>query len=189
MKRALELRDRLLSFEHMVMRPAENIADGSLDPRAVRKGVGDGRLRCRHCSSDRRLRAQPADVLWPSRHQHSFLEELQHGLCFYLGVFGSCTFPVRPHRQSQTHCSSCHEEHEKRHRCGNRDPILPRELLPAIERARGPGQHRLVVQVPFEIQRQAVGRLVAPGAVFLQALHHDPVEIAANRADEFLLLL
>ena len=37
----------------------------------------------------------------------------------------------------------------------------------------------------LDIRRQAVGRFVTAGAVLLQRLHHDPVEIAAHERDEF----
>ena len=46
------------------------------------------------------------------------------------------------------------------------------------------GEHRLVVQVPGKIQRQTIGRLITPGALFFQALHHDPVEIAIQRMNQ-----
>ncbi len=38
--------------------------------------------------------------------------------------------------------------------------------------------------MPFEVGRQLVGRAVAPGAVFLERLHHDPVEVAAKLAHQ-----
>ena len=41
-----------------------------------------------------------------------------------------------------------------------------------------------VIQVPLDVERQPVGRFVTAGAVLLEALHHDPVEIAAQFADE-----
>jgi hypothetical protein len=37
-----------------------------------------------------------------------------------------------------------------------------------------------VFQVPLEVEREAVGGFVAAGAILLQALHHDPVEVAAQ---------
>ena len=61
-----------------------------------------------------------------------------------------------------------------------------RQLVPAprflksIGRARRTGDDRFVVQVPLEVRGQTVGRLVAARAVLLQALHHDPVEIAVE---------
>ena len=45
----------------------------------------------------------------------------------------------------------------------------------------GAATHRLVRQVPEDVGREAVGRLVPPGAVLLQRLHHDPVEVPPQR--------
>jgi hypothetical protein len=42
--------------------------------------------------------------------------------------------------------------------------------------------------MPLDVRRQAVGRLVAPGAIFFQALHHDPVQVAAQQCDGFFNL-
>ena len=36
-------------------------------------------------------------------------------------------------------------------------------------------------QVALDVAGQAAGRLVPPAAVFLEGLHHDPVEIAAHQ--------
>jgi hypothetical protein len=45
-------------------------------------------------------------------------------------------------------------------------------------RARG---DRLAGEMPLEVESEAVGRVVAALAILLEALHHDPVEIAAQR--------
>ena len=39
---------------------------------------------------------------------------------------------------------------------------------------------RFVVQVPLDVPRQGVRRLVSPVAVFLEGLHHNPVELMAE---------
>ena len=59
----------------------------------------------------------------------------------------------------------CHE----RRRCGQHHPVLAGELPQAIAGRRRTGLHRLVGQVALHVRRQAVGRLVAPVAVLLQA--------------------
>ena len=56
-----------------------------------------------------------------------------------------------------------------------RDPISP------SVRAR---QNRLVVQVPFEVDRQCIRGFVATGAVFLQTFHDNPVQIAAHQMNQ-----
>src|SRR5262249_26551137 len=42
------------------------------------------------------------------------------------------------------------------------------------------GLHGLILQVALDVSSQAAGRLIAPSAVFLERLHHDPVELTAN---------
>ena len=39
-------------------------------------------------------------------------------------------------------------------------------------------------EIAFHVAGQAVGRLVAPRAVLLEALHHDPVQLALEALDE-----
>src|SRR6266567_915438 len=38
--------------------------------------------------------------------------------------------------------------------------------------------------MPLNVRGQAVGGFIAPRAVFLQALHHDPVQVAAQKVDQ-----
>ena len=55
------------------------------------------------------------------------------------------------------------------------------ELAEAIAGRRRACLHRLVGQVALYVARQAVGCLVTPAAVLLQALHDDPVELAPHQ--------
>ena len=41
-----------------------------------------------------------------------------------------------------------------------------------------------VVQVTLDVGGQGAGRLIAPVAVLLQGLHHDPVQVAAQQPAE-----
>src|SRR2546425_5803682 len=50
--------------------------------------------------------------------------------------------------------------------------VPPPGLLKLVSRARRPGYNGFVVQVPLQVGRQSVGRLVAARAILLQALHH-----------------
>ena len=63
-----------------------------------------------------------------------------------------------------------------------RDGARCDELAEPIRRARRAGQHRLARSGSAARPGEAVGRLVAAGAVLLQRLHHDPVELAAAPA-------
>ena len=88
-------------------------------------------------------------------------------------------FDERPGRDSQT------EEKRGHDGAGGREANLCRRtsFLKLIESAGRTGGDRLVVEMPLDVHRQAVGRFVTARAVFLQALHHDPVEVAAQQAE------
>ena len=62
-----------------------------------------------------------------------------------------------------------------------RPPVPAGELGNRYQRRRRARLDRLVGQVSHHVGREVVGRLVAPAAVLLQGLHHDPVELAADR--------
>ena len=74
------------------------------------------------------------------------------------------------------------EEQHCRGGCGRGrgHPIPANEFVEAINRARRAGQDRFLIQIPFEVPRQAVGRFVAAVPVLLQTLHHDPIEVPVN---------
>ena len=54
------------------------------------------------------------------------------------------------------------------------------ELRQSIGSARRTRQHRLAGQIVRDVVGEVGDRLVAAGAVLLQALEHDPVEVAAE---------
>jgi hypothetical protein len=58
------------------------------------------------------------------------------------------------------------------------------ELAEPVQHARGPGHHGLAREIPLDVGGELAGRLVAPRAVLLHRLHHDPVEVAAHEAAE-----
>ena len=69
------------------------------------------------------------------------------------------------------------------HHGGRQDCSLvpPHELPHLVAHRWRAGRDRLVRQVTLQVQRQRVGRLVAPVAVLLQRLHHDPIEVALDQ--------
>ena len=86
-------------------------------------------------------------------------------------------------RRADDSGNQCQEYQADRH---HRALVPPHELPQPVRRRRRTGQHRLVVQVALDVGGEAVGRLVAPGAVLLQRLHHDPVQLAADQRAELL---
>ncbi len=54
------------------------------------------------------------------------------------------------------------------------------ELAQPVPQRRRAGLHRLIVQVALHVCRKTAGRLIATVAIFLQGLHHDPVQLAAE---------
>jgi hypothetical protein len=54
------------------------------------------------------------------------------------------------------------------------------ELVQPIRCTGVSGHDRFVLQMAADILSQAVGRLISPGAVLLQGLHHDPVKVTPN---------
>ena len=54
------------------------------------------------------------------------------------------------------------------------------ELAQAVRGAGASGQDRLMLQMPADVLGQAAGGLVPPGAVLLQGLHHDPIQVAPD---------
>ena len=84
--------------------------------------------------------------------------------------------------------ADCQTDHQRSNhrRAGSERQLVPaNQFLEAIEVAGRTGNDRLIVQVPLYVRRQAVGGFVAAGAVFLQALHCDPIQVAAHNIHEF----
>ena len=67
----------------------------------------------------------------------------------------------------------------RRHGSGGRHPhsVPLHELTHAVAGGWRPGQYRLVPQVPLQLQRHSVRRVVAPGPVLLHRLQDDPVQV------------
>ena len=63
---------------------------------------------------------------------------------------------------------------------GEDESVFSNQLLETIERARRTGDDRLMVQVSLHVCRQTISRLISARAVFLQALHHDPIQVLVD---------
>ena len=64
--------------------------------------------------------------------------------------------------------------------------VSAKGFLEPVGRAGGAGDDGFVVEVPLQVGGHTVRRLVTPGPVLLQALHHDPVQIALEQRDKLL---
>ena len=64
----------------------------------------------------------------------------------------------------------------------NRRSVLAHELAHPVGDAGWSGLHRFVVQVAQDVRSDGCGRGVAPLALLLQALYHDPVEVTSQTA-------
>ncbi len=62
------------------------------------------------------------------------------------------------------------------------------ELAEEVARGGGTGEDDLIREVPLQIGGEAVGRVVAALAIFFEALHHDPIEIAAQGSGQLRAL-
>ena len=79
------------------------------------------------------------------------------------------------------------QKRDRHRRCGREHQLVAAKgFLKSVSDRRRTCDHGFVVQMPLDVHRQSVGRLVTPRAIFLQALHHDPVEIAAQQRDGLL---
>jgi hypothetical protein len=58
------------------------------------------------------------------------------------------------------------------------------ELVQEVGPLRRARQHQFVAQVALHVLGERAGRVVAAGAVLLHRLHHDPVELPADRPPE-----
>ena len=87
--------------------------------------------------------------------------------------FGACA--------QEAHGRPCEPQTDHRHedqRRHDRFLVAVREFAHAVHRSRRTGVDRLVLEVPHHVVGKGRRGLVAPCAILLERLHHDPVEIA-----------
>ena len=98
---------------------------------------------------------------------------LQRNLCTARFMRGPLCLPRRERKAKGEGKHSC---------CGRGEDqaIPPDHSAKAIELARWTSKNRLQRKVATQIGGQVVCRFVSAGSILLQALHHDPVEIAAE---------
>ena len=70
-----------------------------------------------------------------------------------------------------------HQQEDERRAGGESAAIPPHEFPHPIAGRRRARRHRLVREVPPDVRRQRLGRLVPPAALLFQTLHHDPVQL------------
>ena len=90
--------------------------------------------------------------------------------------------PCSPVSNNPANAAGHHQNNHNHGRDCRKSPFIPPgEFAEPIRCRRGAGFDRFILQVALDIGREAVGRFVPPGAVLLQGLHHDPVQLAAER--------
>ena len=106
---------------------------------------------------------------------------LERGGGLFLGI-------DRPHCQPQAH--DCRGDQHGGDACGHaqRGFVPPGIFLELVARTRWSRAHRFVGEESFDVGGETVGRLVAAGAVFLDGLHHDPVEVGLDHPAQLLRL-
>ncbi len=106
-------------------------------------------------------------------------------LCGALGILaGLNSGPVGAPKADTRADQAGEGQHGGRGRENHRPPVARGKFSQRVDRAGRPGGHGLVVEIPFEIGGQPVGRLVTAASVLLQTLHHDPVKVAFEQADQ-----
>ena len=87
--------------------------------------------------------------------------------------------------QSPQHAPGRAAGAEQQHQCNqgcrkHQRSVAAHELAHPVCGAGRPRGHRLITEMILNVGSQCIGRLVAAGAILLQALHHDPVQIATQ---------
>ena len=89
--------------------------------------------------------------------------------------------PLSPRHKRHTKC----QQGDNCRRCHDGEPVSADGSLKLVNYARRTGDDRLVVQVPQDVLRQAIGCFVTPRPLFLQCLHYDPIQVTAKKLGKF----
>ena len=92
------------------------------------------------------------------------------------GIPGPAGHNGLPTADARSH-DQCPRHHRRCRKC---QLITSPRLLESVNRARRPGHHRFVVEMPLEVGGQTIGRLVTPRPVLLQAFHHNPIQVVGE---------
>jgi len=102
---------------------------------------------------------------------------------FVAFILGSKALASRFDRLPTAHADSQDQGHRHGGSGGKRDLVPPKGFLKTIQLAGGSCHDRLIRQMALNILEEPVRRVIAAGAVLFQALHHDPVQIPAQKSD------
>src|SRR4051812_49800274 len=81
-----------------------------------------------------------------------------------------------------------YEREDYSSRSGDRYFVFADELPGLVAEVRRACEHRLVFEVPLDVQTERIGGRITAGAIFLQRLHDDPVQIATNQSGKLRAL-
>ena len=122
---------------------------------------------------------QSADVvLFPGLLGQIHVGHIEMAAGFRLTLLGSRSFLVCFVSLPGAHDRSGEQRHRHRRSGGERQLVAPERFPQSVERRGRAGHDWFIIQVALDVGGKSFGRLVAAGAVFFQALHHDPVEVA-----------
>src|SRR5262249_15240518 len=89
----------------------------------------------------------------------------------------SALFPQHP-GDSGAWC----QDEKQSHDCESQWALVPSgELAESVHRARRACWYRFIIEIALQIRGESAGRFVAPVTVLIQRLHHDPVQLAAEK--------
>ncbi len=169
----LQVLPRLLRVIQRPVAPAQGIVAG-----AVGDGAGPGhvRLELRHLVPHR-LEVRP-DVV--GRRQGRVAGQgvdAGRSLGELLGeALPAASVAPRLHRHAEGH-----QHRQRSHGAHGRQlPVLAELPLDAVPEPRGPGQHRIPRQEAVEVVREGAGGFVAAGALLLQALEGDGLQVPGD---------
>ena len=129
----------------------------------------------------RMLRAVSGAVAFLVRLTKCGFLALQQSVCIGQPIISQRSGLRRLDRLPYAHCGSDDDRHAHQDRGREQRLVALRELPEAIEERGRTRLNRLTPQVALDVGRQGAGGFVAPVPIFIQRLHHDPVELSPNR--------
>ena len=168
---------RLVVDAEVAVGVPDRLPDGGLDERLAREPAANagGSAIERHAHGEVRVGSgrRSGLVLGAGLRQHVIAQEAAHHARLLLGATGA---------DGQPDAANGGGDREQQEAGGGRQPnaMLPHEFPHAIRGRWWRRVDRFALQVPLQVARQPVDRLVTIGAILLERLERDPVELAVQ---------